>query len=110
MRIEGVPLTVTAWDEVPAVEHRGETGTSTWRIVERGNLRVRVVDYSAGFKSDHWCARGHVLYVLEGELDLRLKDGREFVLSPGMSFQAEDDESNPHLAWTDRGARVFIVD
>jgi quercetin dioxygenase-like cupin family protein len=110
MKIAGVPFTVTAWDKVPAVEHRGETGTSTWRTVEGGNLRLRVVEYSPGFKSDHWCARGHGLYVLEGELDLRLKDGREFVLSPGMSFQTEDDEANPHLVWTDRGARVFIVD
>jgi uncharacterized cupin superfamily protein len=48
--------------------------------------------------------------VLEGELTIRLKDGREFVMKPGTSFQAEDDESNPHLAFTEKGAKVFIVD
>jgi quercetin dioxygenase-like cupin family protein len=110
MKITGVPFSVTDWDKVPAVEYRGETGTSTWRAVETGNLRLRIVDYSPGFKSDHWCARGHVLYVLSGELGLKLRDGRDFLLAAGASFQVEDDEANPHLAWTDRGARVFIVD
>jgi quercetin dioxygenase-like cupin family protein len=91
MKIEGVPFAVTEWARIPAVEHPGETGTSTWRTVEGGNLRLRIVDYSPGFKSDHWCARGHFLYVLEGALGVKLKDGRDFVLSSGMSFQAEDD-------------------
>jgi hypothetical protein len=110
MKIEGVPFGVTDWDAVPAVEHRGAAGTSFWRTIEAGNLRVRRVDYSPGFESDHWCARGHVLHVFEGELGVRLKDGREFILSRGMSFLAEDDAENPHLAWSGRGARVFIVD
>jgi len=51
-----------------------------------------------------------VLLVLEGELTIRLRDGREFVLASGSSFQAGDDEVNPHLAYTDKGAKVFIVD
>jgi len=110
MKIEGVPFTVTDWASAPAVEHKGETGTSFWRTVEAGNVRVRIVDYSPGFKSDHWCPRGHVLYVIAGEINVRLKDGREFVLTSGMSFQAEDGASNPHLAWSNPGARVFLVD
>jgi len=51
-----------------------------------------------------------VLLVLEGELVIKLKDGKEFHLASGTSFQAEDDDSNPHLAQTDKGAKVFIVD
>jgi hypothetical protein len=47
---------------------------------------------------------------LEGELAIGLKDGREFTLASGTSFQASDDEANPHLAYTDKGAKVFIVD
>lgn len=110
MKIEALPFAVTDWDAVPAVEHPGETGTSRWRTVERGGLRVRLVEYSAGFRSDHWCARGHVLLVLDGELIVRLRDGRELVLRPGMGFEAGDDEANPHLALSGPGARVFIVD
>jgi len=110
MKIVGVPVFVTDWAAAPAVEHKGESGTSFWRTIEAGNLRVRLVEYSPGFVSDHWCERGHVLYVLDGKLTVKLKDGRKFVLASGMSFQAEDDASNPHLARSGPGARVFIVD
>ena len=108
--IENIPFGVTDWAVLPAEEHRGETGTSFWRTVRRGDVRVRVVEYSAGFRSDHWCARGHVMLVLEGELVIALRDGREFVLRSGMGFEAGDDEGNPHRVSSGAGARVFLVD
>jgi quercetin dioxygenase-like cupin family protein len=110
MKIENAPFTMTEWDKVPAEEHKGEEGTSFWRVRESGNTRVRMVDYSAGYKADHWCSRGHVLLVLEGEIVVELKDGRTFPLGRGMGFQAGDDERNPHLVRTSAAARVFIVD
>ncbi len=110
MKIQNVPFEVTDWSQLTMVEHEGERGTSQWRTFDRGNIRVRMVEYSPGFYSDHWCSRGHVLLVLEGELVIQLRDGREFVMKRGTSFQAEDDEANPHLAFTGTGAKVFIVD
>jgi uncharacterized cupin superfamily protein len=68
------------------------------------------VDYGPGYRADHWCGRGHVLLVLEGELTVRLKDDREFILGPGMSFTVGDDDANPHLAFSKKGAKAFIVD
>ena len=110
MNIEHVPFGKIDWNEIAPVEHKGETGTSYWRTVETGNIRVRIVEYSPGFKSDHYCSRGHVVFVLEGEHRIRLKDGREFILSPGMSYQTADDETNPHLAYSVKGGKTFIVD
>jgi quercetin dioxygenase-like cupin family protein len=51
-----------------------------------GEIRVRVVDYSPGYLADHWCDKGHILYVLEGELTSELKDGRQVVITPGISY------------------------
>ncbi len=110
MQIQEIPFTVTDWSKIATAEYKGETGTSFWRTFEGGNIRLRMVEYTPGFRSDHWCGRGHVLLVLEGKLVIKLKDCREFHLESGMSFQAEDDDSNPHLAYTDKGAKVFIVD
>ena len=110
MNIQGVITTGINWNQLSPVEYRGETGTSFWRTFEVGNIRVRMIEYSAGFKSDHWCRRGHVILVLDGELSLRLRDGREFMLAAGTSFLVVDDEVNPHLAYTNKGAKVFIVD
>jgi quercetin dioxygenase-like cupin family protein len=110
MKIPDMPFTVTDWSQMEAEEYAGESGTSYWWTFKREALRVRLVEYSPDFRSDHWCARGHVLYVLEGVLGIELKNGQMFEMPAGTSFQAGDDESNPHLAWTEIGAKVFIVD
>ena len=50
--------------------HLGETGQATWRTFTIGELRTRLVEYSAGYTAVHCCDLGHVLYVVEGELDM----------------------------------------
>jgi len=110
MKIEGVPFVTVDWSKIAPTVHQGETGEASWRTFEQGNIRVRMVEYSPGYRADHWCARGHVLLVLEGKLTTELKDGRIFELLPGMSYHAEDDPANPHRSWTNEGARLFIVD
>jgi hypothetical protein len=73
-------------------------------------LRVRLVEYGAGYLADHWCDLGHVLYVIEGELDTELRDGRTFRLLPGMSYQVSDRGHAAHRSSTQTGAKLFIVD
>lgn len=110
MKFPDIPFTMTDWSRIPTEEHKGEVGTSLWKIFQAKDVRVRIVSYSPGFISDHWCPRGHILLVLEGEFQIRLKDGRIFDLKPGMGFHVSDDESNPHFGISEKGARVFIVD
>lgn len=109
MKIENVPFFTVNWSAVPATNHPGETGMATWHTVEAGNIRVRMVEYSPGYLADHWCSRGHVLLVLEGELVTELKDGRKFTLTPGMSYQVAEG-AEPHRSVTTIGAKLFIVD
>jgi quercetin dioxygenase-like cupin family protein len=110
MKIPELPFTVTNWAAMPITEHAGETGKALWRTVNIGDLRVRMVEYTAGYLADHWCDRGHVLYVLEGELETELKDGRRFTLTPGMSYQVSDFGDSPHRSATRTGVKLFIVD
>lgn len=109
MKIEEVPFCTTKWDEIAPTEHPGITGMAYWRTFEQGNIRVRLVEYTPGYKADHWCSRDHVLFVLEGELFTRLQDGREFCLTPGMSYQVAEN-SDPHRSHTAKGAKLLIVD
>lgn len=109
MRMTDIPFGLTNWDEVPETVHPGETGTARWRTREFGAIRVRMVDYSPGYKADHWCDKGHILLVLDGELDTELSDGRLVRLSPGTSYQVADG-AEPHRSCTATGARLFIVD
>jgi len=109
VKIEGVPFQTTDWSTLPSTAHPGETGTAYWRTLELGNLRVRMVEYTPGYRADHWCERGHVLLVLEGELVTELRDGRRFTLGPGASYEVADGIA-PHRSETASGARLFIVD
>ena len=68
-----------------------------------------MVEYSPGYQADHWCQKGHILLCLEGELQTELADGRQFVLTPGLSYQVADG-AEPHRSSTQLGARLFIVD
>ena len=74
-----------------------------------GPIRVRRVDYTPGYLADHWCVKGHILFVLEGELVTELEDGRVFTLGPGQSYQVADN-AEPHRSRTAVGAKLFIVD
>ncbi len=109
MKIQDVPFMTTDWSKVLPTEHKGETGMAFWRTLEIGNIRVRMVEYTPGYFADHWCSRGHVLLVLEGELVTELKDGRKFVMHSGMSYQLASD-AEPHRSSTTNGAKLFIVD
>lgn len=109
MRIEGVPFTAVDWGVVPQTTHPGETGIATWRTIQLGPIRVRKVEYSPGYLADHWCAKGHILLVLEGELVTELRDGTAVTLRTGMSYHVADDLM-PHRSRATGGATLFIVD
>jgi hypothetical protein len=110
MRLRNVPLGSTDWSTIPPTVHRGASGTATVRARQLGDIQLRIVDYGAGYMADHWCPKGHILYVLSGALVLEHDDGRVFALAPGMSWHVGDDEGPPHRVTCESGARVFIVD
>ena len=109
MQMSDIPFGVTDWSTIDRSEHKGERGLAYWRTRHFGNIRVRLVEYTPGYLADHWCVKGHILFCLEGELHTELADGRQFVLSPGMSYQVADD-AEAHRSSTPIGAKLFIVD
>ena len=109
MKMSGIPFGTTDWSTVERTQHSGETGTAWWRTRQFGDIRVRMVEYRAGYLADHWCVKGHVLFCIDGELHTELADGRRFTLTPGMSYQVADG-AEPHRSSTALGATLFIVD
>lgn len=110
MEIKDVPFCTIDWEKVESIEHEGETGKAFWKTLEVGNIRVRMVEYTPGYRANHWCNKGHVLLVLEGELTTRLLNGKTFILKAGMSYQVQESPEIPHQSSTDSGAKLFIVD
>jgi hypothetical protein len=110
MKLPPMPYTPVDWAQIEPTQHPGETGMALWRTLNNAELRVRIVDYAPGYLADHWCDRGHVIYVIEGQLETELQDGRTFTLTAGMGYQVSDFGDSPHRSSTQIGAKLFIVD
>ncbi len=109
MNLASFPFRTFDWSSVPKEAHTGETGTAWWQVQMMNDRRVRLVEYSAGYKADHWCKKGHIIFCIDGEMDTELEDGRIFKLTKGMCYFAGDN-NEAHRSTTIGGCRLFIVD
>lgn len=106
MELSGLPEAVVDWSRTPATKTAGATS----RAHKTNDVQLRVVDYDPGYLADHWCSKGHILYVISGSLTIEHGDGKaSYELAAGMSWQTADN-GPPHRVRSTGGATVFIVD
>lgn len=79
------------------------------REIELGPLRLRCIEYSADYRSDHYCDLGHVALVLEGEIEILMHGRAPSCLTAGASF-AVGSRMEPHLVVSPNGAKLFVID
>jgi hypothetical protein len=109
MSTSEIPFQLTDWNKIPKETLNGERGTVNMQIQQFGGLRIRMVEYSANYKADHWCQRGHIIYCIDGEMDTELSDGTVHTLRKGMTYQVSDDLSS-HRTSSKNGVKLFVVD
>lgn len=109
MSIEKIPFQTIDWSTVAKKEYPGETGTAWWQTLQFGGLRIRLVEYSAGYLADHWCEKGHIVHCLEGEFVSELQSGERFHLSKGMTYVVSDGMSS-HRSVCEKGVKLLIID
>jgi hypothetical protein len=109
MNIEGIPYEIFDLEKQQIEEHSGESGKAYWKTINRGNIRIRIVEYSKGYLADHWCKKGHVVFILEGSVESELKDGKKDILKKGMGYIVGDNLSE-HRSYSETGVKMLIVD
>jgi quercetin dioxygenase-like cupin family protein len=110
MKLVDFPIAAINWASVAAVTQVGETGTATTRTRKLGEVQLRLIDYGAGYKADHWCSKGHILHVLAGHLIIEYENQSQTTLSPGTTWHAADGALPAHRVLSKSGASVLIVD
>lgn len=110
MNLGKLPAEIIDWPRLEAASARGETGEAKFSAHDFGPYRLRVVEYRPGYLADHWCSKGHVIYVVAGQLVIEHRDGRRDMLTANMSYCVGDDADPPHRVRSDTGAKVFVVD
>jgi hypothetical protein len=109
MNKAGIPFQVIDWVSIPITEHVGEKGFAFWQTLQLPGLRIRIVEYSAGYLADHWCKKGHIVHCLDGEFVSELKNGEKFFLKKGMTYVVSDEFSS-HCSTTVNGVKLLIID
>ena len=97
------------WSTIEKSIHPGETGESFWKTMQFPGLRIRIVEYSAGYLADHWCQKGHIVHCLEGEFVSELESGEKFTLTAGMTYVVSDNLSS-HRSVSKGGVKLLIID
>ena len=80
------------------------------KIHEFDGKRLRIAEFSSEFMELDWCHRGHIGYVLEGQLQIDF-NGRQVVFGPGDGVFIPAGEEHKHKAKVLSGvARLVLVD
>lgn len=104
-----IPFEVIDWSTFEKVETSGQSGDVSCRTRAYEGLRLRIVEYSAGYLADHWCQKGHIVYCLEGAFTSELESGESFSLTAGMTYVVSDNLSS-HRSTTKLGVKLLIID
>ena len=109
MKIEKFAPIAFDWETVEAEKAFGENGFTLTKTMMMGETKVRLLEFSSGYMADHWCDKGHIIYVLAGEFLIDYKDEPTTTLTTGMSYFIGDN-SQTHFPRSDKGAKVLIID
>ena len=107
--MSNIPFQTIDWNTVEKVEYKGESGTAFWQTLQFPGLRIRLMEYSAGYLADHWCQKGHIVHCLSGSFITELSTGEKLTLTEGHSYVVSDELSS-HRSFSENGVKLLIVD
>lgn len=109
MKIETIYPTSFTWDNITSEKYEGDTGSATIKSQIVGTIQIRQVEYSKNYRADHWCDKGHIVFVVSGQLLIEHQDNTVHPLVSGATYVVGDN-SMAHKAVSQEGALVLIVD
>jgi len=109
MSLSNINFQAINWSAVGKSVHPGDSGEAFWQTLQFTGLRIRIVEYSAGYLANHWCQKGHIVHCLEGEFVSEMETGEAFTLTKGMTYIVSDDLSS-HRSESKNGVKLLIID
>jgi quercetin dioxygenase-like cupin family protein len=81
-----------------------------FKAFEQGGRKLRLAEFSREFVEPDWCTKGHIGYILEGQMEIDF-DGEVIVFGPGDGIFIPVGEEHKHKAkvLTD-SVKVFLVE
>jgi quercetin dioxygenase-like cupin family protein len=66
-----------------------------FKAYERGGRKLRLVEFARDFVEPDWCVKGHIGYILEGQMELDF-DGEKEIFGPGDGVFIPAGEGHKH--------------
>ena len=66
-----------------------------FKAYEQGGRKLRLVEFSKDFVEPDWCRKGHIGYILEGEMEIDF-DGKVIQFGPGDGVFIPAGEEHKH--------------
>jgi len=97
-----VDFASVSWEE-PAMGVRS-------KAVTRDGRKLRLVEFTSEFVEQDWCFKGHIGYVLDGELEITFSDGTERFTSGDGIFLIGREEERHKAKVTGSIVRLLLVE
>ena len=66
-----------------------------FKAFEQGGRKLRLVEFGRDFVEEDWCRKGHIGYILEGQMEIDF-DGEVIVFGPGDGVFIGEGEGHRH--------------
>ncbi len=82
-----------------------------FKVYEQNGKKLRLVEFAKEFVEPDWCTKGHIGYILEGEMEIDF-DGKKEVFGPGDGVFIQAGEKHKHKArvLTDTVKAILVED
>jgi len=109
MKIENFNPLSFDWNNISTQQVNGETGFAIIKTQTLGEIKIRHIEYSSNYTADHWCDKGHIVFIIKGELKIEHKDNSIHYIKSGMTYLIGDN-TLAHKAKSELGAIALIID
>lgn len=109
MHLKNITPSLINWNAIPCEKSNGAWGFAISKTKLFGDIKIRQVQYSENYLADHWCVKGHILHILDGELIIDYESGASDTIMSGNTYIVGDD-GIPHMAKSKVGALVLVID
>jgi hypothetical protein len=78
------------------------------KTYKKGKKQIRLVEFTDQYFDPNWCTRGHVGFMLEGEMDINF-NGRPMTFRKGDGLLIPAGEKNKHMVKVHTGQALVVL-
>jgi quercetin dioxygenase-like cupin family protein len=77
------------------------------KIYSKGDKRMRLLKFTESFVEDDWCTKGHIGYVLSGEMEIDFNgEVKSYIKGDGLWIEEEESK---HKVSIKKGNQVELI-